>query len=258
MNLDTGTVDNVVQLAETMDKVGMVAVVISAFLILFMGMILFILRAMSTSNQHMMRQQQQLLNNLIDKKDKEIEEKEAENRAHYNEKEIVAIFCNLNKGLKSECRKFLESTNCDRIGIYVFHNGTTSSHGLPFFKVSCVCEYIRRGSGISNHINDSTNIPLTVFDDIIQSLYTNGVVLVQNNVENAIHSSSFYLEKDKVDTAIFTAIYDSMDNVMGFVLGEYKRVLDQVEIDSDNELYRNLCARLRPVLEFSGYQGYSS
>ena len=34
MNLDTGTVDNVVQLAETMDKVGMVAVVISAFLIL--------------------------------------------------------------------------------------------------------------------------------------------------------------------------------------------------------------------------------
>ena len=212
------------------------------------------MRTFAATNQYMMNQQQQMLNNLMQKK----EEEEKEKQPAYNEKEIVAIFCQLNKSLKAECKKFLEETECDRIGIYVFHNGITSSHGLPFFKVSCVCESIKRGSGISSHIADSTNIPLSVFDDVIQILYTDGVVIVQNDKEDGFKSSSFYLEKDKADTGIFTAIYDSMDNVMGFTLGEYRRGIEQEEINSDHELYKELCGRLRPVLEFSGYQDYSS
>lgn len=258
MGPDEAAVGSVVQLAETVNKVGVVAVMIAAFLFLFMGMILYMLRTMSTANQYMMSQQQQMLTNLIERNDKISEKREEEKQAHYNEKEIVAIFCQLNKGLKSECRKFLEDTNCDRIGVYVFHNGTTSSHGLPFFKVSCVCEFIKRGAGIGNHINDSTNVPLTVFDDVIQLLYSDGVVVIQNDVEDATHSTSFYLDKDKTETAIFTAIYDTMDNIMGVVLGQYKRTLNQEEIDSDIALYQDLCSNIRPVLEFSGYQEYTS
>lgn len=254
MPLEDQTVDQVVKLAETIDKVGIAAVVVAVFLLLFLGIILYLMRTFAATNQYMMNQQQQMLNNLMQKK----EEEEKEKQPAYNEKEIVAIFCQLNKSLKAECKKFLEETECDRIGIYVFHNGITSSHGLPFFKVSCVCESIKRGSGISSHIADSTNIPLSVFDDVIQILYTDGVVIVQNDKEDGFKSSSFYLEKDKADTGIFTAIYDSMDNVMGFTLGEYRRGIKQEEINSDHELYKELCGRLRPVLEFSGYQDYSS
>lgn len=254
MPLEDQTVDQVVKLAETIDKVGIAAVVVAVFLLLFLGIILYLMRTFAATNQYMMNQQQQMLNNLMQKK----EEEEKEKQPAYNEKEIVAIFCQLNKSLKAECKKFLEDTECDRIGIYVFHNGITSSHGLPFFKVSCVCESIKRGSGISSHIADSTNIPLSVFDDVIQILYTDGVVIVQNDKEDGFKSSSFYLEKDKADTGIFTAIYDSMDNVMGFTLGEYRRGIEQEEINSDHELYKELCGRLRPVLEFSGYQDYSS
>lgn len=254
MPLEDQTVDQVVKLAETIDKVGIAAVVVAVFLLLFLGIILYLMRTFAATNQYMMNQQQQMLNNLMQKK----EEEEKEKQPAYNEKEIVAIFCQLNKSLKAECKKFLEETECDRIGIYVFHNGITSSHGLPFFKVSCVCESIKRGSGISSHIADSTNIPLSVFDDVIQILYTDGVVIVQNDKEDGFKSSSFYLEKDKADTGIFTAIYDSMDNVMGFTLGEYRRGIEQEEINSDHELYKELCGRLRPVLEFSGYQDYSS
>lgn len=254
MPLEDQTVDQVVKLAETIDKVGIAAVVVAVFLLLFLGIILYLMRTFAATNQYMMNQQQQMLNNLMQKK----EEEEKEKQPAYNEKEIVAIFCQLNKSLKAECKKFLEETECDRIGIYVFHNGITSSHGLPFFKVSCVCESIKRGSGISSHIADSTNIPLSVFDDVIQILYTDGVVIVQNDKEDGFKSSSFYLEKDKSDTGIFTAIYDSMDNVMGFTLGEYRRGIEQEEINSDHELYKELCGRLRPVLEFSGYQDYSS
>lgn len=254
MPLEDQTVDQVVKLAETIDKVGIAAVVVTVFLLLFLGIILYLMRTFAATNQYMMNQQQQMLNNLMQKK----EEEEKEKQPTYNEKEIVAIFCQLNKSLKAECKKFLEETECDRIGIYVFHNGITSSHGLPFFKVSCVCESIKRGSGISSHIADSTNIPLSVFDDVIQILYTDGVVIVQNDKEDGFKSSSFYLEKDKADTGIFTAIYDSMDNVMGFTLGEYRRGIEQEEINSDHELYKELCGRLRPVLEFSGYQDYSS
>lgn len=257
MGADTQTIDNVIRLAEMMDKVGVAVVIVAAFLLLFLGIVLYVIRSNAESQRHVMAQQQQMLDILLKRSDDDVKEKESQQPA-YNEKEIVAIFCQLNKSLKAECKKFLDETECDRIGIYVFHNGITSSHGLPFFKVSCVCESIKRGSGIGSHIADSTNIPLSVFDDVIQILYSDGIVLIQNDKENAMHSSSFYLEKDKAETAIFTAIYDSMDNVMGFTLGEYRRSLDQEDIDSDHNLYKELCGRLRPVLEFSGYQEYTS
>lgn len=245
----------VLDLAEAINKFGPIAVILSILLLVFLAVILYFLRISTSSNNQMMKQQQQLINNLLDqaKRDFDIVEK-----ANYDEKNIVEIFYKLNSYLKSECKKFLDKTECDRIGIYVFHNGTVASHGLPFFKVSCICEYIRRGSGICSHIADSTNLPLTLFDDIIEKLYKDGTVVVRNTVDNEFHSESFFLDKDRASTALFSVVYDSEDNTMAFVLGEYRAELSDAEITNDLEVYSDLCGRLKPVLEFSEFQKLKS
>lgn len=247
--------NEVYDLAEAINKFGPVVVVLAVFLLIFLAVILYFLKNNNAVTTQMMTQQQDLISNLIDQCKKE--EVNAE-KARYDEKNIVEIFCKLNSYLKSECKKFLDKTECDRIGIYVFHNGTVASHGLPFFKVSCICEYIRRGSGICSHIADSTNLPLTLFDDIVERLYTEGTVIVRNTVDSGFKSDSFFLDKDKVSTALFSVVYDSEDNAMAFVLGEYRSELTDDEINSDLITYSDLCARLKPVLEFSEFQKFNS
>lgn len=247
---------DIYKLAETMQKFGPAITILTVFLFIFLAIILYFLKNNSVTSKQLMVQQQQLIDHLLDQQQPKKEERE--DTKTYDEKNIVEIFYKLNTCLKAECKKFLEKTKCDRIGIYVFHNGTVASHGLPFFKVSCICEYIRRGTGICSHINDSTNIPLTLFDDIIGKLYTQGSVIVSNKTENGFASDSFFLEKDKADTAIFTVVYDGEDNVMGFVLGEYHDQLEDNDILKSIDIYKELCARLKPVLEFSEYQKIST
>src|SRR5574344_1514475 len=50
---------------------------------------------------------------------------------------------------------------------YVFHNGMHSSHGLPFYKYTCLSEVIRRDRGITQVINEQKALPLTMIDDNI-------------------------------------------------------------------------------------------
>lgn len=249
----------VYDLAEAMNKFGPAIIVLAVFILIFLAVMLLFIRSYSNSTKssqdtfsQMMQQQQQVFSYLLKEKDNE----EAKPVAAYDEKKIVEIFCRLNIHLKSECKKFLDKTECDRIGVYVFHNGTVASHGLPFFKVSCICECIKRGSGICSHITDSTNLPLNLFGDIVEKLYVEpgGCVVVRNTIDNAFHSDSFFLEKDKAATAIFTVVYDSEDNIMAFILGEYRSELTEEEIAEDSAIYKELCARLKMVLEFSEYQ----
>lgn len=249
------SLNEVYDLAEAINRFGPIAVILAVLLLVFLAVILHFLRSGASTNNQLMNQQQQLINHLLEQTKKDDDSAE---KRDYDEKNIVEIFYKLNSYLKSECRKFLTKTECDRIGIYVFHNGTVASHGLPFFKVSCICESIKRGSGISTHIADSTNLPLTIFDDIIEKLYTEGTVVVRNTVDGAFQSESFFLDKDKAATALFSVVYDNEDNTMAFVLGEYKAELSNEEINQDLEINRDLCARLKPVLEFSEYQKLNS
>jgi hypothetical protein len=80
------------------------------------------------------------------------------------------------------------------------------------------------------------------------------MVVVRNSDKEAYHSTAFFLDKDGIDTAIYTVVYDSHDNVMAFILGEYKEPLTDEKLDIYEPMYIDMCLRLRPVLEFSEYQ----
>lgn len=252
-------ISNVENLANLIYKYGPVVVVLSIFLFLFLVVILFLLKSFLDTQSKTLESNKALMESVL--KNFETVVKNEENNKAYDEKDIVKIFVKLNKTFKLDCKKYCEKIKADRVGIYVFHNGTQSSHGLPFFKLSCISEWIERGCGITTHLQDCSAIPLAMFDDIIERIYSYGFAIVDNyygdmpaNTNSTyIQSDSFFLEKDRVETAIFCAVYDSYDNILAFVLAEYINRVDAENIDDYITEIKEFCARIRPALEFSEY-----
>lgn len=172
--------------------------------------------------------------------------------ATYNEKNIVEIFVKLNDILKVECQTTSRNTKSDRTSVYVFHNGTHSSHGMPFFKMSCICEWINKGAASNTKLSEHTNMTLNLFDPIVTNLYKNGEFVI-NSEQETEPSNLLFIKGTKIQTIIFIAIYDDDNNIMGFVANDYnsKTPLNFEEIKAEMQL---LCDKVKPVLEFSNYQ----
>lgn len=267
MDTSTVKVDQISTLAELIYKYGPVIVVLSLFLFLFLVIILVVLKGFVDAQKKTQEANETLIKTILNNSEK-LKQMEVDRRAKepsYDEKNLVDIFIRLNNTFKLDCKKYLEKVAADRIGIYVFHNGTQTSHGMPFFKVSCISEFIHRGCGITSHIKDTTAIPLVVYDDIIEVLYNYGFVVVRNEYDDKeskypikspqIESSSFYLDKDKARTAIFVGVYDSYDSLFAFIMVEYLEDMSEDDINKYLEDLREFAARIRPTLEFSDYNG---
>ena len=249
-------------------KFGPVVVVLAVFLVLFLVIVLVVLKGFIDSQKKTQEANEALIKTILGNVEswKQMEANRIDKeKPKYDEKNLVDIFIRLNRTFKLDCKKYTEKINCDRIGIYVFHNGTQSTHGLPFFKVSCISEFIHRGCGIGSHIKDCTGVPLVVYDDIIEILHSYGFVIVRNTyggdipkyprITPQIESSSFYLEKDRARTAIFVGVYDSYESLFAFILAEFLEEISDDAIDNNLTVLKEFCARIRPTLEFSDYNG---
>lgn len=264
MDTSNVTVDQVHTMAQILSDFGPVVTILAVFLILFLVIVLVVLKGFVDAQKKTQEANEKLIQTILSNSES-LKQMEVDRRAKepkYDEKNLVDIFVRLNSTFKLDCKKYLEKVSCDRIGIYVFHNGTQSTHGLPFFKVSCISEFIRRGCGINSHIADCTAVPLAVFEDIIEVVHSYGFAIICNNFGDGekkvlnkpkMESSSFYLDKDRARTAIFVAVYDSYESVFAFVLAEYLEEIPDKKIDEDLEVLREFCARIRPTLEFSDY-----
>ena len=267
MDTSAVNIDQVSNMAELIYNFGPVVTVLAVFLVLFLVIVFVVLKGFVDAQKKIQETNENLIQTIL-KNSESIKQMEVDRRARepkYDEKNLVDIFIRLNNTFKLDCKKYLEKVEADRIGIYVFHNGTQSSHGLPFFKVSCISEFIHRGCGIGSHIKDCTAVPLVVFDDVIEVLHTYGFTIVRNTygddipkyprISPQIESSSFYLDKDRARTAIFVGVYDSYESLFAFILAEFLEEIPDEKIDNNLEILREFCARVRPALEFSDYNG---
>lgn len=267
-SVDTTTsMDQITSLAELIHKIGPVAVILAVFLILFLVIVMTLLKGFMNNQKKLQEQNEQLTQIMITtfENQKKLRDEEDESasiqKKKYDERNMVGIFVELNRTFKMDCKQYAQALSCDRIAIYVFHNGSHSSHGLPFFKTTCVSEWIKPGCGIPTHLMDSNAVPLTVFDDIIDRLYTYGQVIVRNTETNfndvlenpsnhAIKSTSFFLGKDGAKVAIFAGTYDSFENMCAFVMVEYLSIINPNEVQNSLAIMRQFCTHIRPTLEF--------
>lgn len=170
-----------------------------------------------------------------------------------SEPDLMKVFVKLKESMHDYCKYCMDNINADRLAIYLFHNGTHSTHGVKFFKVSCICENVRIGSGIREHSIEHSNIPLNLFDIMIDNLLKDGEYIIKNDGNLQYMNCRIFISSDKIKYAITEAIFDKNNVILGFVIIESSKDYDENNIDSQRQEIRKLISQISPILDYGDY-----
>ena len=121
-------------------------------------------------------------------------------------KNLINIFVKLRQATKENCVTAMNKIGAVRIAIYLFHNGTHSTHGINFVKMSCICEKVVVGSGIREQMIDHTNIPINLFDEMIDKLITYNRYIIMNNEETQETNHKMFISADKISRGLMSRV----------------------------------------------------
>lgn len=169
------------------------------------------------------------------------------------EKDIVKLYLNTNTIFKDASNIVLHTLHAYRVAIYVFHNGNSSSHGLPFFKMSCIYELFLNKKTHSSRGRGHINMPLHLFFDIINNLYINSEYKI-SNTEREIDEEDNKAVLEYIGTSSSKSFYmlgirDMNDILCGFTVVEfiqptnlddpviYDKVKDAIEVMNGSVRY---------------------
>lgn len=134
---------------------------------------------------------------------------------------IVGAYIDINTALKTASSTLIKKIDFDRVAVYVFHNGNTSFHGLPFFKMSCVYEQTNNGRGTIRG-KEHIDLPLHLFNDFIAVLEKDGEFKAQNVQAAGENNDSLreFVAYSDTKSIIIRGIKDDSNSLMGFVCAE--------------------------------------
>lgn len=239
----TDTVDSIGTMSGFINQYGMVPVLLSLILVLFIGFILIMqynntkmITRLVNSQKESNNFNNEVIKNFIQEvlfdKNKDvlraIDNLHDNIRPEHNHLEMLNNSIDGNIILKNASREVCRQLdNCSRVAIYVFHNGNKSLHGLPFFKMSCIHEWGRLGNATLRGKYHS-DIPLHMFDDFIEDLWKSGTYKCQNIDEkkNEDPSITQFILFSRANALYMKGIKDDRNSTFaGFVVLEF----DQVE-----------------------------
>lgn len=175
-----------------------------------------------------------------------------DNQQHLD-KDLFNTFVKLRNSIKENCAVTMTSIKASRLAIYLFHNGTHSTHGINFFKMSCICEKVAIGSGVRERLIEHSNIPINLFDDMIDKLITNGRYLIMNDENLGSSSHKIFISSNKIKYAQTVAIFDINNNILGFVVSEMEHNYVRETALAEKEKLELLTSQLVPILAYSEY-----
>lgn len=252
----SSTIDQVGQTANLLDQYGPTVVILSVFLVLFIGLLIFILRSNHKMNQEMLKSQQaasqsnqQMMQDMFDtfkslviNKDRDNnddDEDDDNGNEKPKKKKIVSAYIDSSLAFKDASRIAIGKIKCERVAIYLFHNGNHTPYGYPFAKMSCVHEWTLRGSNTVRGVNH-VNIPLYAFSTIVESLVKDGEFVVGNIYEHGIISADeqvFQFISGSTIRALFAlGIKDKDGDIAAFTIAEFKDSQDF----SNEEVYETV------------------
>lgn len=251
-------VDNVSQYSDLIHTYGASAVIVAVFLIIVLSIIGYILHSNQKTNNQIIKQQQELVDMLLKNKEEKEDNSDVNQDKPNKETDLVKVFLSINSSLKDILKDLSDDIGSSRISIYVFHNGVYSSHGLPFFKTSCICEVVEKNCGVIKNIKSHTGLPLQLFDNSISYIYKNGkmsICDVEVDSDELVHDSpvlSGMLKNNNIRSASAIAVYDHDNNILGIILAEFT---DKHELEFLTNVENKLIDKaptLSPILEYSG------
>ena len=263
-NIDTNQVAN---MADIINQFGPTVAILSVFILLFILILAFILRSNHKMNQQMIDSQkaaaeanQKMMqemfdtcmtlvkNSVDDDEENEDNKEDDEEKQTKKKKNIVSIYIDSSLAFKDASRIAMSKIKCERIAIYLFHNGNHTPYGYPFAKMSCVHEWNVCGSSTvrgTNHVN----IPLYAFSTIIEGLFKDGEFVIGNVYDHGILSADeqvFQFISGSTVRALFAlGIKDKDNNLAAFTIAEFKEPQDF----SSHEVYDNVKSALHDMNE---------
>jgi len=168
-------------------------------------------------------------------------------------KTFMNTMVKLRTATKENCIAAMNEIDAARIAIYLFHNGTKSTHGMHFFKMSCMCEKVAIGSGVRERMMEHTNIPINLFDEMFEKLntYNRYIIMNDKNVNDTSHK--IFISAEKINYVQLIAIYDIDNNMLGFISAEMSTSYSKESADEEKKVLDGLSKQLTPVLSFSEY-----
>jgi hypothetical protein len=239
-----------------------ILVALIVFFVTGLFVLFFVVRRMENNHYNAMQEQYADFKKHIENQNKAFTESitktiadQQQSLSNYQhlEKNLFNTFIKLRSAIKENCTATMNDINASRLAIYLFHNGTCSTHGISFFKMSCICEKVAIGSGIRERLIDHSNIPINLFDAMIDKLITNGRYVIMNDENLDTSSHKIFISSDKIKYAQCTAIFDNNNNILGFVLAEMDHPYDRKTALDENEKMMNLVSQLVPILSYSDY-----
>lgn len=249
--------DEVSQYIDLIRTYGASTVIIAVFIVVLLAMFGYILRNNQKTNNQLIKQQQELVDMLLSKKE-ENEEIEVQRQTIVKEPDIVQVFLDINSSIKEILKDIFDDIDSQRIAIYVFHNGVYSSHGLPFFKTSCVCEFIKKNCGVTKSISSHTGLPLQMFDTGISYIYKNGKISICNmddESDEIVHDCPILagmFRNNNIKSASAISIYDHDNNILGILMAEFTEIHDEEFLENIENVLIEKAPLLSPILEYSG------
>ena len=288
-NMDISNAANgVVNISEAISKYGIAIVIMAVFFIIFMILIVIMLysntkmiNTIMSNNANSNEQDQKLISKFVDSTleskglgdNKEIVDtlthalderlhpieevlkrnsKEDEKKEDYH-KDLVGAYIDINMAFKNISRTTMNQLNCDRIAIYVFHNGNKSMYGLPFFKMSCIHEWTSLGNNTLRG-KSHMDMPLHLFNDFIENLHKYGVYKAQN-IELAKEkdpSIEGFTSYSNTKALYLVAIKNDDGIISGFVSVEFDKP-DSFENDDKRDtdirfIVDNMISKIAPIV----------
>lgn len=251
-DIENGT-EAVNNAAELINEYGPTVAILAVFLVIFIAMIALILRANSKMNSKMLDAQQaanaanqKMMQDLFqtflgvvkaktnsdddddDKEDDEKPEPESKEKDK-KKKKIVSSYIDSSLAFKDASRIAMSKIRCERIAIYLFHNGNHTPYGYPFAKMSCVHEWTMRGSNTIRGYNH-VNIPLYAFSTIVEALVKDGEFVVSNIYDHGIVSADEqifqFISGSTIRSLFALAIKDADGELAAFTIAEFKEAQD--------------------------------
>lgn len=242
---------------------GVSSVIVSVLIIIVLALIIYMIRSNKKNADSAASAQDKMLNTILDmikQQNKLLDDKcntldgtNGKEKIVVKETNIIEMFVKTSNQLKNILNSLRDETSASRVGVYVFHNGNFSSHGLPFFKTSCISEVISKNGGVPKVINIQQNMPLEMFDDTIKVLYNNGYECI-TNVDESTDIYPYYtgiMKSNGVEASIGAAIYDSDNNILGVVIVDFSHTITKEESKKYIDITISKAPFMAPILEYS-------
>lgn len=236
----TTVVDGVTKLAESISDNGALIVIGAAFILFSILILLMFIKINSDMFKNIVNQINQkndenaditkkLLDHFLEEekdKEEEKEQEEKEEQPKHHAKDLVGLYIDYTTAFKGESKSVINAIRCDRVAVYVFHNGNQTLFGLPFIKMSCVYEDTMKGN-MTMRSKAHMNLPLHLFNDFIQALYRDGIFA--GNIDDVeIHDGSIreFLSFSDAKSVFMRAIKKEDGSLAGFTVCEFNDPID--------------------------------